>query len=132
MPHSLRLINFGLLLLALFLGGCASAPGTSPEPTPEPIPTKEISGLRFYTSIPEKSDKFVLLYFEREDCFWCTLFEKDVIEQEEVLPSLRKNFTLVAIDASKRRDLLSRYDVYALPTAIILDRNGSEVMRLIY
>lgn len=69
--------------------------------------------------------EFVLLYFESKNCLWCTKVEQDV------KASLRKNFVLIAIEASNYSDLVSKYNVPTTPTMILLDRDGKEIARIV-
>lgn len=81
-------------------------------------------------ALAKKTDKAVLVEFRAEWCHWCQKMEKEVYTDRDVI-ALSDRVVFARVDEAKRKDLLQKYGVRGLPTAVILDRNGREIGRIV-
>ncbi|MGH7601092.1 MAG: thioredoxin family protein [bacterium] len=70
----------------------------------------------------EKHERPTLLYFSGENCAACHSQQTPAIAH--LREELGDRFDLVHIDALKQRQLASQWQVWTLPTTIVLNRNG--------
>lgn len=86
--------------------------------------------------------KAVLLHFTGSDwCPMCILFEKEVLSKPEFLAYAKSNLVFADVDfphqislppnvAATNDMLAAQFDVYALPTFVMLNSNGREIWRM--
>jgi thiol:disulfide interchange protein len=81
-------------------------------------------------ALAKKTDKAVLVEFRAEWCHWCKKMEKEVYTDRDVI-ALSDRVVFARVDEAKRKDLLKKYGVRGLPTAVILDRDSREIGRIV-
>lgn len=73
-----------------------------------------------------KEGKFVLVDFSTTWCRDCKNMDKTTFSDPEVVRRLRSEFITVRVDAEKRTDLSSKYQVVGYPTFVALDKTGTK------
>ena len=85
-----------------------------------------------YDTVMEKgarSDKPVMLYFRANWCYFCREMEQFVFPQPRVTHRLKNDVLPVRLDVSRHKRLAEIYQIKHLPTTLILDKHGREVLR---
>jgi thiol:disulfide interchange protein len=124
-----------LSLSSLAWAGRAQLAHRSPQPLEaKPVPSQP-EAITWYEyedalALAKKDDKAVLVEFRAEWCHWCQKMEKEVYTDREVI-ALSDRVVFARVDEAKRKDLLQKYGVRGLPTAVVLDRNGREIGRIV-
>ncbi len=79
--------------------------------------------------IAQKSDKLVFVDFYADWCGYCKELDENTYTDTNVQQRLSQKYILVKINVDQNPDLASKYNVYGLPTLVILDANGNEIKR---
>ena len=74
-----------------------------------------------------KEKKPVLVDFNTAWCRDCKKMDKTTFADAKVAAKLAANFVTVKVDGEKRKDLASRYQVFAYPTFWVLDSGGGKL-----
>jgi thioredoxin 1 len=118
-----------LLLLSVLFSGCI-------EDIYPDHGKLELKDLIFYTNITtaldvaNTTDEPVFVYFRSETCPWCMKFEEESFTNNSIVAILSDNFTIVAIDIYKQKNITRYYGVRGTPHEIFLNPNGTEIKRL--
>ncbi len=78
----------------------------------------------------KEQGKPVFVYARSESCGWCKKFEEETFTNKSVIKTLNEKFILVSIDVYKQKNETMNFRVYATPTEIFLDSNGTEIKRI--
>lgn len=76
-----------------------------------------------------RSDKPVMLYFRANWCYFCREMEQYVFPQPRVTQRLQNDVLPVRLDVGRHKRLAEIYNIKHLPTTLILDKHGREVLR---
>jgi len=82
-------------------------------------------------AIAKKENKLVLLDFWAIWCVWCIKADRESFPHPAVEEVLLKYFVIVKIDVDRYPELQSRYGARALPTVVILDKNGERLGEIV-
>ncbi len=114
----------------------ASAAARLAKLAPSPASTKPktqnaIAWVEYETGMAQaaKKKKPMLIDFTAEWCGWCKKLEAEVFPKREMI-ALSKQFVCIRIDGDQRADLKAKYAVDGYPTAVILEHDGQELMRI--
>lgn len=77
----------------------------------------------------KKAGKNVVVDFYAPWCSACTYLDEDTFQNAQVQEKLSKNYVVVKIDIDKNPDIASKYKVYAVPTIVFMDSNGTQIKR---
>jgi thioredoxin-related protein len=77
--------------------------------------------------IAKKDNKPVLLYFFNNSCYYCTLMDKNTLDDKEVKSILTKDFVFLRVNTEKSRDLAMLYSISGTPTSWFLDSAGKPI-----
>jgi thioredoxin-like negative regulator of GroEL len=78
----------------------------------------------------KQDNKPVLIDFTTSWCGWGRKLEQDVFSNSNVIAQSQQ-FVCMKVDGDRRSDLLRRYGVTGLPTAVLLGPGGPEVHRIV-
>jgi len=78
----------------------------------------------------EKEDKPIVLYFYSSFCGFCDLMDRDVLNDKEIEPMLKKDVVYVKISVDKSTELPRRYGVRGYPTISLLDPSGRRIVQI--
>jgi len=81
-------------------------------------------------ALAEREKKPMLVDCYAEWCGWCKKLDKEVFTDPEVI-NLCQQFVCIKVDVERRRDLSGAFRVGSFPTAVVLDRSGREVYRIV-
>jgi thioredoxin 1 len=76
-----------------------------------------------------KENKPVLLYFYSQYCGYCDAMDRDVLNDKEISPVLKKEIVYIRIDVDKKRDIASRYNIRGYPTIVLLEPSGKGLVQ---
>ncbi len=82
-------------------------------------------------ALATSQQKPALLYFYTPVAEDCKKFERETLSNPQVANLLNSNFISLRVNAQQDQKILLQYGVYRVPTVIILEPSGKEVMRLI-
>lgn len=71
----------------------------------------------------------LLLHFYTDNCPPCRLLEKKTFHDPSLVETINQNVVPVRINADKRRDLATKYNITRWPTDVYLFPNGDEIYR---
>ncbi len=105
---------------------------TKPAPPAEPAQPAAITWRSYEDALAlaKEGNKATLVEFRAQWCAWCKKMEKEVYTQGDVI-ALSDRVVFARADEAQRKDLMKKYGVRGLPTAVILDRNGREIKRIV-
>ncbi len=92
--------------------------------------------LKWYTDInpalqeAQKTNKQVFIDFYADWCPYCKELDKNTFPDPKVSAILAQKYVLVKINTDQNPALASQYQVYGLPTMVILNSNGQEIKRI--
>jgi thioredoxin-related protein len=77
-------------------------------------------------------DKPVVLLFTRRGCKGCFMLNQGALKDKQVAQLLNKSFTPIKLNETHEKwiDLAGQYGVEQVPTIILFDFNGREIMRI--
>ena len=75
------------------------------------------------------SNRVILLHFYGDYCPPCKLLDKKTFHDPALVSAINENVVPVKINADRRRDLATKYNVNRWPTDVYLFPNGDEVYR---
>jgi thiol-disulfide isomerase/thioredoxin len=103
-----------------------------PPPAAKPKTQNAIAWVDYDIGIAqaEKQKKPVLVDFTASWCGWCRKLEKEVFPTREVV-ALSRKFVCIKVDGDERKDLTAKYGVDGYPTAVMLDDDGEELLRVV-
>ena len=120
------------LLLALLLGGCASAsPALTPAPATHPDASftwRDWSPDSF--AVAQRERKILLVNVAASWCHWCHVMDHDTYADAEVTALLRDHFVPIRVDADARPDLAERYADWGWPATAVLTSDARPVLEL--
>lgn len=91
--------------------------------------------VKWYTNLTaglqeaKNTDKPVFIDFYAGWCSYCKKLDENTLSNSSVEEKLSQNYVLVKIDTDQNPDLSSQYQIYNLPTMVILNSNGQEIKR---
>lgn len=77
------------------------------------------------------TNKSVFVDFYANWCSSCREMDDGTYTSPQVKEKLTQHYVLVKVDVDKNPDLSSKYQIYSLPTMVIMDFNGNEIKRII-
>jgi thiol-disulfide isomerase/thioredoxin len=103
-----------------------------PPPTAKPKTQNAISWVDYETGMEqaEKQKKPILIDFSASWCGWCRKLEKEVFPTRDVI-ALSQKFVCIKVDGDERKDLTAKHGVDGYPTAVMLDYDGEELLRVV-
>ncbi|MCY2980842.1 MAG: thioredoxin family protein [Planctomycetota bacterium] len=104
--------------------GLASAPAFSVE--------QEIAWTEDYDAAVQRAASancVLLLHFYGDYCPPCKLLDKKTFHDPSLVAAINENVVAVKINAEKRKDLATKYNVNRWPTDVYLNSNGDEIYR---
>jgi thioredoxin-related protein len=118
------MMRIGLILLCMLFGALAHA---------APIDNKdgfwsEWNEATFERAAREK--KFVVLSLQAWWCRWCFIMNRETWRDPGVRKILKDNFIPVHVDQDSRPDISQRYEDFGWPATIILNADGTEIVKL--
>jgi len=78
----------------------------------------------------KREDKPVILYFFTPYCSYCQAMDKEVLAENEINTTLKKNIVYLRVDVEKRDDLARFYGVRGYPTTTFLEPNGQQIIQI--
>jgi len=78
----------------------------------------------------KKEDKPVILYFFTPYCSYCQAMDKEVLADNEINTTIKKNIVYLRVDVEKRDDLARFYGVRGYPTTTLLEPNGQQIIQI--
>jgi thioredoxin 1 len=79
--------------------------------------------------LAQKSNKLVFVDFYADWCGYCKQLDEDTFVNQNVKQKFSQSYVLVKINVDQNPDLASKYQVYGLPTLIVMDSNGNVIKR---
>lgn len=79
--------------------------------------------------LAQKSNKLVFADFYADWCGYCKQLDEDTFVNQNVKEKFSQSYVLVKINVDQNPELASKYQVYSLPTMIIMDSNGNVIKR---
>ena len=79
--------------------------------------------------LAQKSNKLVFADFYADWCGYCKQLDEDTFVNQNVKQKFAQSYVLVKINVDQNPELASKYQVYSLPTLIIMDSNGNVIKR---
>lgn len=79
--------------------------------------------------LAQKSNKLVFVDFNADWCGYCKQLDEDTFVDQNVKQKFAQSYVLVKINVDQNPELASKYQVYSLPTLIIMDSNGNVIKR---
>jgi thioredoxin 1 len=79
--------------------------------------------------IAQKSNKMVFADFYADWCGYCKQLDEDTFTNQNVKQKFVQRYVLVKINVDQNPELASKYQIYGLPTMVILDSNGNVIKR---
>ncbi len=95
-----------------------------------------IGKMEFYTSLESGyasakiTGKPIFLYLHSKSCGWCKRFNDEVLTDDEVVSTLKKEFISVAVEVNEQRKTASEFNIWGTPTMVFLDEEGVEFDRI--
>lgn len=77
-----------------------------------------------------KEGKLLLVHFGAEWCTWCRKMDAETFSDPRVAAACGKGLVPVAVDVDKQKDLVKRYLVERVPTAVVILPDGELVEAL--
>ncbi|MFH1750230.1 MAG: DUF255 domain-containing protein [Candidatus Micrarchaeota archaeon] len=74
--------------------------------------------------------KPLIMLISAKWCRECRAYEGKTLESEDISRNINKHLVPIYVDADKRPDILEKYISGGLPTTVLLDYNGNELVRL--
>ncbi|UQZ89492.1 hypothetical protein C4J81_09875 [Deltaproteobacteria bacterium Smac51] len=71
-----------------------------------------------------KQDKHVMIYFWADWCRYCSMFNEEVLPNDNVVKSLNDSFLSVQVNVDEDPDLAKKYNARTLPMIVFLDAKG--------
>jgi len=103
-----------------------------PAPAAKPKAQNVIAWVEYETGMEQasKEKKPLLIDFTASWCGWSKKLEKEVFPTREVI-ALSREFVCIKVDGDAREDLTAKYAVHGYPTALMLDDDGEELLRVV-
>lgn len=79
--------------------------------------------------LAQKSNKLVFADFYADWCGYCKKLDEDTFVNPNVKQKFAQSYVLVKINVDQNPELASEYQVYGLPTLIIMDSKGNVIKR---
>jgi thiol:disulfide interchange protein DsbD len=79
--------------------------------------------------LAEKSNKLVFVDFYADWCGYCKQLDEDTFVNQNVKQKFAQSYVLVKINVDQNPELASKYQVYGLPTLVVMDSNGNVIKR---
>jgi thioredoxin 1 len=76
-----------------------------------------------------KSNKLVFIDFYADWCGYCKKLDTETFSDNAVKQKFAQSYVLVRVNVDQNPDLASKYNIYGLPTMVILDSSGNELKR---
>ena len=118
----MRRALFALLILAIFAIGMAAGFAANP--------INNTTDLSSAIDQAHKDNKSIMLIFDQNGCYYCDLFKKDVLSNNQVISQLNERFITVIIDINANADIANKYKIFGTPTTVFLDSNQKEIGRI--
>ena len=78
----------------------------------------------------EREDKPVILYFYSNYCRVCDLMDRDVLNDNEINPILKKDIVYIRVNVNKKTELPRLYGIRGYPTTSLLDPSGKLIVQI--
>lgn len=78
----------------------------------------------------EREDKPVILYFYSNYCRFCDLMDRDVLNDNEINPILKKDIVYIRVNVNKKTELPRLYGIRGYPTTSLLDPSGKLIVQI--
>ncbi|MCX7765097.1 MAG: thioredoxin family protein, partial [Candidatus Sumerlaeia bacterium] len=82
-------------------------------------------------ALAKSQQKPALLYFYTPFAEDCKRFEQETLSNPQVVNLLNQNFICLRVNAQQDQKVMMQYGLYRVPTVVVLEPSGREVMRLI-
>lgn len=115
-----------LWLLSIFLVASLAGPGRAQEEHPQ-SKIKWLKDLPAAQEQAKKDGKLLLIHFGAEWCTWCRKMDQDTFADRGVGQTAANGFVNIAADVDREKDLVKKYRVERVPTAIVLLPEGELV-----
>lgn len=95
-----------------------------------------IGKVEFHTAIEsgnalsKATGKPIFLYLHSKSCGWCKKFNDEVLTDNEVSATLKKNFISVIVEINEQKKVAASFNVRGTPTMVFLDEGGNEIDRI--
>lgn len=103
-----------LILYLVMIIGCFAC---QPE-----LKVNEFKTISEIIDVGEKTDKPVLLYFYREGCMACELFEYKILSDKQVQNWLAENFIVYRVDIAENLIFNKLFYFYRIPQCLVMDK----------
>jgi thiol:disulfide interchange protein DsbD len=134
---SKRIFFLLLLSVTLVLSGCRQGSKYEEvEQLPKHLPELRAEEINWTSSFHEAikesktSTRPLLVDFYTDWCGWCKEMDRVTYRDPKVI-ALSEKFVCVKVNCDTEPDLSKKYKIQGLPTVIILDKEGSEVSRIV-
>ncbi|MGC9517496.1 MAG: thioredoxin family protein [Methanomicrobiales archaeon] len=77
----------------------------------------------------KETNKPIIIDFYANWCGACQQLDEDTFSDPQVIEKLNENYVLLKADIDSNPDLASQYQIYSVPTILIMDSNGQVIKR---
>lgn len=108
----------------------------NPPKNSEKVDEADLVAMKWYTSLDEalaiaqKTNRPVLIDFFATWCGPCKMLESDVFTKQE-FKDWASGVVLCRIDVDAQPDVAKKFEIEAMPTTIMVDKNGNELGRFV-
>ncbi len=74
--------------------------------------------------------KEAVMYLYSQYCPYCDAMDRNVLNDSDISPMLKKDFVYIRVDVDKRPDLARKYQVRGYPTTILIDSDGRTIAKM--
>lgn len=137
MLNSRNLIILVALIVVFLLGGVILFTSFNDTDSSADFSADSDGDVKWYTDLnsaiseAQKTNKPIFAVFSASWCPACQQLESDTLTNPQVKQKLAQGYVAVKIDSDSNPELSSQYEVYGLPTIIIMDSEGAEIKKLI-
>ncbi|GAB4305832.1 MAG: hypothetical protein Kow0019_00100 [Methanobacteriaceae archaeon] len=122
-----------ILILALIIGLIIGAFAISSLHKNNSIPgNSDLNWNNDYdTALQEakQTNKPIFIDFYTEWCGACQMLDQETFSNPQVMEKLNSNYVLLKVDIDRNPELASQYQIYSIPTIVIIDSKGQIIMR---
>lgn len=103
--------------------------GTSNQPNPS-YELKWYDNLDSAIAEAQKTNKLILVVFSANWCPACQQLESETLVNEKITQKLSQNYVAVKINVDTNPEPSSKYEIYSIPTLIIINSNGDVIKKI--